>query len=86
MYRIYRVFGISKEVIEMKIRCNLCGEHILQRDEIIRCCIERVKKEKGDPSDPERFKAVQDWHCSFIAHSECCKEEIQSREAQVEIP
>jgi hypothetical protein len=67
-------------------RCELCGEPIRQKDEMIRTVVERVNKKKGDSKDPEEWQNVIDWSACFLAHARCTQEEVAYREQLVEIP
>ena len=69
-----------------RTRCNLCGEWIGQRQEIIRVITERVRKKKGDCQDPLRWSDTLDWTEAFIAHADCTRAEIEARDAQPLIP
>jgi hypothetical protein len=70
-----------------RTRCQLCGEWIGQRQEIVRVITERVKKKKGDGQDPENWTGyTEDNFVCYIGHIECTEIEIKAREHQVEIP
>ncbi len=69
-----------------KIKCPLCGKTIKQRDRIIRVVAEMAEKANDDSPDPEEWSKVIDWTSSYVAHSECTREELALRQDLVEIP
>ena len=63
----------------LRVRCQLCGEFIGQRDRIVRIFAEAVEKRDGDLSSPLRWTRVLGMPEVVVVHFGCVSDELSVR-------